>query len=230
MLEDATHAEFRVDRNLDAASRIEVAAYRDAFQDAAVWGVGGGQNLNAAAGNVLLKSGGRTAVLNAGRYRSLGVRVAYERELGHHTQMGVMYAFGDALGVGPEGSAYEAFKPEDLPNLLRSEFTQSFAGKFSARIPGVRTKIITTYAWLPAGRVTVVDPYGLGRMEFQPFLGVQIRQPLPKIDALPVRIVALADFRNLLGQGSVPMAMANGRQVFLTSAYRTVRGGFAVQF
>jgi hypothetical protein len=67
-------------------------------------------------------------------------------------------------------------------------------------------------------------------MEFQPFLGMQIRQPLPKIDMLPMRIVAIADFRNLLGQGSVSVRQADGTSVLLTPAYRSVQGGFAVQF
>ncbi len=232
LLEDATHAEVRMDRNLGPRSRIEFAAYRDAFQNMAVWGIGGVQNLNGTAGNVLLNSGGNTAALNAGRYNSSGGRVAYQRELGYHTQMGVMYDFGDALGVDPNGTAYDgaSFSLPNLPNLLRPEFTQSFSGKISTRIPGAKTQVVATYAWLPAGRVTVVDPYGQGRMEFQPFLGIQIQQPLPRIDALPVRIVALADFRNILGQGSVPLTESSGKHVFLTPAYRTVRGGFAVQF
>jgi hypothetical protein len=234
LLEDATHAEFRFERNLGPASTIEIAAYHDAFRDVAVWGIGGVQNLDNMAweGNVLMKSGGSTAVLNGGQYRSSGVHAAYERELDHHTRIGVMYALGDALAVGQVGTSFEASRlnAQSLPNILRSEFTQSFSGKFSARMPGIRTQIITTYTWLPAGRVTVVDPYGQSRMEFQPFLGLEIRQPLPKIDALPIRIVAMADFRNLLGQGSVALAQSNGKPIFLTPAYRTVRGGFAVQF
>jgi len=234
LLEDATHAEVRLDRNLSATSRVEFAAYRDMFSDMAVWGTGSVQNLDnmAAQGNVLLNFGGSTAVLNAGRYHSTGMRVAYERDLGHHTQMGVMYDFGDALGVAPAGGDGEgvSLNPENLASIVRSQFTQAISGKFSVRVPSAKTQVITTYAWMPAGRVTVVDPYGHGRMEFQPFLGVQIRQPLPRIDALPVRIVALVDVRNLLGQGDIPLAQRNGRPIFLTPAYRTVRGGFAVQF
>jgi Carboxypeptidase regulatory-like domain len=233
-LEDATHAEVRLDRSLNATSRIEIAAYRDGFRNMAVWGTGGVQNLDnmVANGNVLLNLGGSTAVLNGGGYRSAGVRFAYKRDLGHHTEMGIMYAFGDALGVGLAGDAGEpvTFNPGNLASILRSQFTQTVSGKFSVRIPSSKTQIITTYAWLPTGRVTVVDPYGEGRMEVQPFLGFQIRQPLPRIDALPVRIVALADFRNVLGQGSVSLGQRDGGPFFLTPAYRTVRGGFAVQF
>ncbi|MCL5006246.1 MAG: carboxypeptidase-like regulatory domain-containing protein [Acidobacteria bacterium] len=233
-LEDATHAELRLERNLGASSRIEVAAYHDAFRDVAVFGIGGVKSLDKMAeqGNVLLEPDGSAAVLNGGQYNSSGGRVAYERDLGNHTRFGVMYAFGDALAVEPTGSLFESapFNMESLPNILRSEFTQSFSGKLSAHMPGVKTQIITTYTWLPAGRVTMVDPYGQGEMELQPFLGLEVRQPLPKIDALPIRIVAVAAFRNLLGQGSVALAQSNGKPISLTPAYRTVRGGFAVQF
>jgi Carboxypeptidase regulatory-like domain len=233
-LEDATHAELRLERDLGPASRIEIAAYHDNFRNVAIWGIGGIQSLDSMAseGNVILQSGGNTAVLNGGGYGSSGARVVYDQELGHHTQMGVMYAFGNALAVESGGGSLETgpLDAESLPNALHAEFTQSVSGKFSARVPGTKTEIITTYTWLPAGRVTYVDPYGQGRIECEPFLGLEIRQPLPKIDVLPLHIVALADFRNLLGQGSVALGQSDGKPVFLTPAYRTVRGGFAVMF
>lgn len=233
-LEDATHAELRLERDVGPASSVEIAAYHDNFRNVAIWGIGGVQNLDnvTSEGNVLLQSGGKTAVFNGGQYGSSGMRVTYDRELGHHTQMAVMYAFGDALTVGSSGGSLGAgpLDSGSLPKALRAEFTQSVSGKLSARMPRTRTQIITTYTWLPAGRVTLVDPYGQGRIRSQPFLGLQIRQPLPKIDVLPVRIVALAGVRNLLGQGSVAVAQSDGKPIFLTPAYRTVRGGFAVMF
>ncbi|HXH48334.1 MAG TPA: carboxypeptidase-like regulatory domain-containing protein [Terriglobia bacterium] len=232
-LEAARHAEIRLQRKLRDGSRVEFAAYHDGFQDVAVWGVGGIQALanSSAAGDVLITPVGGRAVLNAGRYGSSGAEVAFEQQLGQRGEVGIMYAFGSALAVDP--SADLGGVPVDaasLPDCLRSQLTQTVSGRFSTFVPRVNTQIISTYSWLPAGRVTVVDPYGQNRMEFQPFLGMQIRQPLPKIDMLPMRIIAIADFRNLLGQGSVSVRQANGRSVLLTPAYRSVRGGFAVQF
>jgi carboxypeptidase family protein len=232
-LETARHAEFRVQRKLRDGSRVEFAAYHDGFQDVAVWGLGGAQSLvnSAAGGNVLITPTGR-AVLNAGQYGSSGAEVAYERKLGQRGEIGVMYAFGGALAVDPsiESGRGVPVESANLPDYVRSQLTQTVSGRFSTCIPGLKTQIISTYSWIPAGRVTVVDPYGQSRMEFQPFLGMQIRQPLPKIDMLPLRIVAIADFRNLLGQGSVSVRQADGTSVLLTPAYRSVQGGFAVQF
>ena len=230
-LESARHAEVRLQRKLRDGSRIEVAAYHDGFQDVAVWGVGGIQGLvdSSPAGDVFVTPGGSRAVLNAGHYGSAGGEVSYERQVGPRGEVGVMYSFGNALAFDPSADA-APMDAANLPDFLHSKFTQSFSGRFSTIVPGLNTRVISTYSWVPAGRVTLVDPYGQSRMEFQPFLGMQIRQPLPKIDMLPLRIVAIADFRNVLGQGSVSIRQANGRSVVLTPAYRTIRGGFAVQF
>jgi hypothetical protein len=83
---------------------------------------------------------------------------------------------------------------------------------------------------MPQDRVTLVDPYGQANLQMQPYLGIQIRQPLPALAFLPARIEALADFRNLLAQGYVPLTQAGDNPVILTSAYRSFRGGFSVQF
>ena len=234
-LERARHAELRLKRNFGAGSRVEFAAYHDAFQDVAVWGLGGIQDLNDSlpAGNVLISSAGNRAALNAGQYGSSGGEVAYEQQLGRHGEVGVMYAFGSALAVDntSAGAGLEIpARAASLPDSLRAEFSQSVSGRVSTFVPGLKTQLISSYSWLPSGRITLVDPYGQSRMEFEPFWGLQVRQPLPKIDMLPLRIVVIADFRNLLGQGSVMMRQANGRSVLLTPAYRTIRGGFAVQF
>jgi hypothetical protein len=66
-------------------------------------------------------------------------------------------------------------------------------------------------------------------MDIQPFLNVQIRQPLPTIEFLPAHIEAVADFHNLLAEGYVPLTSSEDRLV-LTPAYRSFRGGFSVQF
>lgn len=233
-LENVRHAEIRVERAFGPKSGIEIAAYHDGFQNVAVWGLNGIQTLQnpSSTGNVLISPTGDRAILDAGNFGSSGAEVTYQRNLGHRTEVGVMYAFGGALAVrhSTGSSQTVAFDPASLSESLRKELTQTISGKFSTVIPHLKTRVITTYSWLPAGRITIVDPYGQTRMDFQPFWGLQIRQPLPRIDMLPLQIVAIADFRNLLGQGSVSLPEVNGGSVVLTPAYRTVRGGFAVQF
>ena len=86
-------------------------------------------------------------------------------------------------------------------NFLTPRQTNALAGKITADLPGSRTRVSASYEWLPSEFVTMVDPAGQGNLQLQPYLGVEIRQPIPTPNFLPVHIDAVADFQNLLSQG-----------------------------
>ena len=88
----------------------------------------------------------------------------------------------------------------------------------------------TSYEWVQRGRVTMVDPYGQADMQLQPFLDVQIRQPLPALAFLPAHIEAVADFRNFLAQGYSPVTQCRRIDSAAGSAYKSIRGGLSVEF
>jgi hypothetical protein len=229
-LESLRHTEIEVARQLGESARIELAAYRDRFNNTAVWGFGSAEALNAWAGDFLPNPAADGVTLNAGRYESSGLRVTYTQDWGSRVRTAMLYALGDALEV----DAWEEFGREDarrnLQNFLRPERTHLVAGKLITTIPKCNTQITTSYGWLPQGLVTSVDPYGQSAIQVQPFLGVQVRQPLPTLAFLPARIEAMADFRNLLAQGYVPLSRSSEETLLLTPAYRSFRGGFSVQF
>ncbi len=224
-LEQLHHAEVNYERRLGKNTRLVVAAYRDRVDDAALWGFAGPQSAEWLAGNFLPNPAAGGLTLNAGNYGSSGVRVIVSRRMGQHVQAAVIYSSGEALALAtqnPEGA--EA----TLRDYLRVAPTQSFAGRVSARLPG-GTEIVTSYEWLPQGRVSTVDPYGEASVGVQPFLGLEIRQPLPALGFFPGRIEALADFRNLLAEGYSPLVHQDDR-LLLTPAYRSFRGGFSLEF
>jgi Carboxypeptidase regulatory-like domain len=234
-LENVQHMEVAVQHRVGRNSRAGFAVYRDSVRNAAVWGAGQmNGSASAEADLLLLPNGeGNGVALNAGSYTGTGFRADYERQLGEYFEIAIAYAYGDALapaGGMANSSEVGTLRATQIANYLRSQGTGEFSGRISARVPSCHTQIVTSYAWLPSGRVTVVDPYGMASMDFTPFLSVQIRQPLPTVAFLPAHFEALADFRNLLGQGSVAVAESDGNPVLLTSAYRTLRGGFSVRF
>lgn len=230
-LETVRHAELAVQRDLGRTSRVEFAVYSDSLHNAAVWVVGNPTGWVAQA--ALPNGEGSGWAVNAGSYQSKGFRADYQRRIGQYIAVSVAYAYGDALsaanGIG-HSTSMQTLASRQISNDLRRQATSAIAGRISARIPVCHTQIVTAYTWLPAGRVTVADPYDLAAMGLGPFLNVEIRQPLPSIAFLPAHFEALADFRNLLGEGSVAAAESDGNPVVLTSAYRTLRGGFAVRF
>jgi hypothetical protein len=226
-MEQLNHSEVSVNRRVGKSARLQAAAYHDDMRNAAVWGLGRPEGTQWLAGNFLPNPVVKGIVLNAGDYQSAGFRAVYSQTFGGHCEALVAYATGDALVAhGPvvQGSR------GDLQGVLRPEQTTSLAGKISAEIPVTHTRFITSYEWVPNDRVTLVDPYGQAILQMQPYLGLQIRQPLPTFAFLPAHIEALADFRNLLAQGYVPLSQAGEEPVLLSSGYRCFRGGFSVQF
>lgn len=227
-LERLNHTELSYQRRIERNTRLEVAAYRDSFQNAAVWGFGNAPALNWLAGNFLPNSASNGVTLNAGDYGSSGMRVAVVRRLGSYTEAAVMFSSGEALAFRQAGPAAEGMNGE-IGDLLCRQQTRAWAGKVSTRVPSSRTEITTSYQWIPRGRVTGIDPYGATTMDTQPYLSVEIRQPLPTLDFFPAHIEAMADFSNLLAEGYVPFTRS-GDRLLLTPAYRSFRGGFSVEF
>jgi hypothetical protein len=165
--------------------------------------------------------------VNMGDYHSSGYRAAYVQRIGNHVETLVAYSVGDSLYT--HGLVNHAPKG-DLQGVLKPVRSASLAGGVSARIPIIRTQLTTSYEWVQRGRVTMVDPYGQADLQLQPFLDVQIRQPLPALAFLPAHIEAVAEFRNLLAQGYSPLTQSGEMTLLLSSAYKSVRGGFSVEF
>jgi len=228
-VEQASHLEASLARKVGQKGRLELAAFRDDFRDAAVWGSGKGAGWNWLAGDILLNPASNGVVVNVGEYRSSGVRAVYSWSLGDRVEGAFIYTVADGLSVDKEGFGVKG-APTELRSFLQPARSQFAGGRLSAWIPVTRTYVVASYGWLPAGRVTAIDPAGLANLQLDPFLGVQVRQPLPAFAFIPAQIEALADFRNLLGQGSVSVAAAEATPLLLTAAYRSFRGGFSVQF
>jgi len=225
--EQGDHSEVSLNRRLSKSARIELAAYHDEIKNATVWGSARPGTLTWLAGNYMLNPAGDGILVNMGDYRSSGYRAAYTQHLGKRVEALVAYVAGDSLyarGVVSHASA------GDLQGVLKPVYSASWAGRVSARIPVTRTQLTSSYEWVQRGRVTMLDPYGQADLQLQPFWDVQIRQPLPALAFLPARIEAVADFRSLLAQGYSPLSKSGESALLLSSAYKSVRGGFSVDF
>lgn len=225
-IQELKHAEASLNHKLGRTSHLEVAAYRDSLDNAAIMGFGTRAALGWLPGDVLPNPVLNGVTLNAGNYRSAGLRAAYWLDLGSSLKTAVIYANGDSLAVNSSSARAQG----NLRDVIHPAHSESVGGKVSARIPKWKTQVTTSYQWMQRGRVTGLDPYGQANLQIEPFLGVQIRQPLPTVAFLPAHIEALADFRNLLAQGYQSLSASGGDRLLLTPIYRSFRGGFSVQF
>ena len=226
-LEQIDHSEISLRRLLSGSGRIELAAYHDEVKNAAVWGLANARATSWLAGNYMVNPAVGGIFVNMGDYHSSGYRAAYVQHMGNHVETLVAYSVGDSLYTH---RLVDRASNGDLQGVLKPVRSASLAGGVSARFPVTRTQLTTSYEWVQRGRVTMVDPYGQADLQLQPFLDVQIRQPLPTLAFLPAHIEAVADFRNLLAQGYSPLMQSGEMTLLLSSAYRSVRGGFSVEF
>jgi hypothetical protein len=226
-MERLSHTEVAVNRRLGKSTRVQAAAYHDTLRNPAVWGWGPSNYGQAFTGNSLPNPAGNGIVINGGNYQSAGFRAVFAQTFGSHVEVLGAYSSGSALSARSfvlQGS--HLYSQGDLA----PDQTNSLIGKITADIPGTHTRFSTSYEWVPNDRVTLVDPTGQATLQVQPYLGVQIRQPIPTPNSWPVHIDAVADFQNLLSQGYVPVSQGGQKPVVLSPAYHYVRGGISVQF
>jgi hypothetical protein len=216
VLQAGKHEELAVERKIGTRGKLQVAGFHDDNRHVAVFGRGDG--LPQADYFQDYFSDG--FAYDGGSSSSWGTRVALREKLDGDVELTAVYSFGGALAPldGAEGS---------LRDTLRTAQRHSFGASVSAKVPRVGTKVKAGYKWVNEVTVSRVDAYGESLFQFEPYLHLSVRQPLPRF-ALG-RWEAIADCENLLAQGSVSASSRDGHVVLLP-AFRTFRGGLSVQF
>jgi hypothetical protein len=165
-----------------------------------------------------------SSIFNAGDYHSTGYTTAITQNLGDHFSATVMYGSMGALTAN-RGEVVST-SPDDLRNMIRSSRLQAATAKISATSPWTGTHMIASYQWTSERRAVLPGHmYSTQDIRQLPGMNVYVRQPIPGLGMLPWRVEATADLRNLLAQGYLPLAMANGQQLLLVETPRSFRGG-----
>ena len=157
-----------------------------------------------------------------------GARVAASAQLNSAITLVTSYSYSGSLQAIAELA--DASDLAQLRSALRQSRNHSFAIKVDSALPRTRTHVLASYRWMPAGAVTMTDPYNRGIGQADPYLSVYVLQPIPSPDILPGQFAAIADFSNLLAQGYIPFRGANGLTGTLYPAARIFRGGFNFTF
>jgi hypothetical protein len=216
VLQSGRHEELAAERKMGTRGKLQIAGFHDDNRHVAVFGRG--EDLPAADYFQGYLSDG--FAYDGGASSSWGTRVALREKFDGDVELTAIYSFGGGLAPvdGTDGS---------LRDRLRTTQRHSFGASVSAKVPRVGTKVNAGYKWVNGVTVSRVDSYGESLFQFDPYLHLSVRQPLPKFTL--GRWEAIADCDNLLTQGSVSMASRDGHLVLLP-AFRTFRGGLSVQF
>ena len=210
------HEEIAIEHELGDKSDITIAAFHDRSSHTAVFGRG-----SVSGSDYLQDFFSDVFAYDAGASSSTGGRIVYRRKLTDGLDASLVYTYAGALAPNGEGGSMI------LRDELANRYRQSIAARFSARLPRLGTKFTTSYQWISGPVVSPLDSFGDSIYHIDPYLSMEIRQPLPSF--IPGHVVVLADFGNLLAQGYVPIATSDGR-VVLVPTYRFFRGGLSIQF
>ena len=211
------HEEMALEHQMGPNASIIASVFRDRSRDTAVFGRG------AQPGPDFFQDFYSDAfAYDGGSLNRLGTRLAYRQKLGNDFEATFVYALAGALVPREYVPGFE------LRDMLHPQSVQSLATRVSTRLPRMRTSLAASYKWVDARVVSRQDPFGEVTYQLDPYLNLSVRQPLPTF-LLPGKLEALADFRNMLAQGYVPVHTGDG-QVLLMPAFRSFRGGFSLQF
>lgn len=225
-LQRGEHLEAGVQKQVGAGV-FEVAAYRDNFSNTAITAIAsGGLYTN---GDLLPDLFSTSSTFNGGSYQVSGYRASYSRKLNDHLRAGVAYGLSGVLA--PERGVLFTDDPNELRSILKVHNEHSVTTQVVAQLPQSHTSVSSSYQWTSrASSVTVPDLFNSSDTRALPGLNITVRQPLPQFSYLPGRFEAMAEFRNLLAQGYVPVVTTDGRRTLLIQSVRSFRGGLNFVF
>jgi hypothetical protein len=217
VFEDDLHEELAVQHQISPRADITAAIFHDSSNQTAVIGRGdqGGPDF-------LQDYFSQAFAYDGGASSSTGARIAYRDRISDDLSTTLVYSYAGALAPV---STSDVNGP--LRSRLATHYRQSVVARVSTRIPYLNTKLSAGYKWLDGPTVSIQDAYGDSLYHVDPYLSMQIRQPLPS--AFPCHMEVQADIGNLLAQGYVRVATRDG-YVVLVPSYRYVRGGLSFQF
>jgi hypothetical protein len=169
-----------------------------------------------------------SAVFNAGDYVSAGYMVSVTQSLLDH--LNVTLAGGSGNALIPGDGQLQGDRPDELRAMLHRRQRRWVAVVASGSLARIGTHCTASYRLSDGRSLTPGHLYLTQTLRPDVGLNIYIRQPVPALPGIRGRLEATADLRNLLAEGYLPLATADGGRVLLLHTPRSLRGGFAFVF
>jgi len=206
---------------------FRLAAYREGISNAALTMVGAPAEY--ASGDILPDLFSDSYVFNAGQFRTSGYTASVTQNFGQNLNMTVMYGSGGVL-IPEEGQQLRSTSPDALRSIIRVRRRHSVTARASGTSPWTGTQFMAGYQWIDRRSATPGHIYSTQGTRADVGLNVFVRQPIPHTGLFPGRVEAVADLRNLLAQGYLPVSFTDGRRLLLVHTPRSFRGGLSFIF
>ncbi|MCC6862534.1 MAG: TonB-dependent receptor [Bryobacterales bacterium] len=219
--------DFEIGYRRKAGSRTyRLAAYREAISNAALSMVGA--PVQYASGDILPDLFSDSHVFNAGQFSTSGFTASVTQNFGENLNVTMMYGSGGVLI--PEEQDLQSNNPDELRSLIRVRRRHSMTARASGTSPWTGTQFVAGYQWIDRRSATPGHIYSTQGTRADVGLNVFVRQPIPHFGLFSGRVEAVADLRNLLAQGYLPVSFTDGRRLLLVHSPRSFRGGLSFIF
>jgi hypothetical protein len=222
------HAEIAYRQKIASQSMVEAVAYSDHVSNFALGVAAPEGGWAGVAGDLLPDVFSNAASINGGTHNITGGRVAWEQGFGDHLRATASYSVAGLLVPGSRMLSSDNL--DELRNSLHNDLRQSAAVKLGWEMPGSKTRFVASYKWISGMALLPRDLYSDSVGQIDSNFNILIRQPLPQLTSFIGKVEALADFRNLLSQGYIPVVTADGKTIVLVQNARTFRGGLSFNF
>jgi hypothetical protein len=174
------------------------------------------------AGDLLPDLGSNSTIFNLGSYHRTGYTAGVKQSVGEHVQVSVA---AGRTGVLLARDADQSFTDS---TELRAGVLQGQRAwvtvRVSGTVPRAGTHLTGDYGWTDFS-VLVPAHFSLTQTPTQDIgWNMYVRQPLPSVLNVRLRVEATAELRNMLAQGYLPLGGPVSHTV-LTNSPRAVRGG-----
>jgi hypothetical protein len=219
-LERANHQEVSVSHRVGATS-MQMAFFADHVSNTVLTGLG---EVSGASGELLPDLASGTFSYRGPNLDTNGLRLVLQRKLRSDLTATLDYGYGGALTLSGNSAL------RDARSSITASQHHAVSARLSGRVPRCKTHWSTSYGWTNGHVLTSVDMFNGSPGQSDPYLNIYVRQPLPSLGFLPVKVEAMVDLRNLLAQGYVPLVGPDGQTVYLVQSARSIRGGLAFTF
>lgn len=213
-------------REIDSKTRASLVAYYENVANAAL--TASGDTSSFATSEMLPDVFTNSSIFNIGSYQGRGLMASIERQLG--SDWTVQAAFGNSGTLQPTGIEISDGDAEALRRALRRTQRSWISMRAVGTLPGSGTRVAASYQLTDYRTALPAHRYLTQRTTSDLGMNIMLRQPLPHFGLWSGRIEAIAELRNLLQQGYLPINTTGGRRVLLVPSPRTVRGGLAFIF
>lgn len=169
-----------------------------------------------------------SAVFDAGTISNSGYTVSATRTLNENYKLTVAYG---TLGVMTPGeNALPVRDAESLREAMAAESRGAATIRSEGKLRQTGTRYVASYQYADLKAAVPMANYSTQPDRAEPGLNIGIRQPIPFFNRMSGHVEATAEMRNLLAQGYLAMAMADGRHLLIVNNPRVFRGGLAFIF